>query len=270
MEFCIICPVAGLERYATLSKTHLVLAQIEDPKYQEFYIKRRQAGDTLILDNGCYEQGSSIQESHFVDAIELYNPQWVVCPDALFRPWEVTFSMTASFLDKYYDRFHSQGIKFLGIPQTTKGDIMGWIDGCFSMLNELPLDGIGLPRALVTDYYPHPLTRVNACKLLKRRYANFINGLYIHAMGMANGDVTELSALRDAGCDSIDSSAPVWRGWNELTLTDPDDQKVWDLKGTECDFNAPIKFTGAGKRDYMILNNLEACGIYVNRNQPEL
>lgn len=267
MEFCIICPTAGLERYATLSKTHLVLAQIQDPQYQEFYIKRRNVGDTLILDNGCYEQGSSIQESHFVDAIELYNPQWIVCPDALFKPWDVTFGMTYRFLNSYYDRFHSRGMRFMGIPQTTKGDIMGWIDGCFSMLNELPLDGIGLPRALVTDYHQSPqanLTRVNACKLLKRRYSQFLNGLYIHAMGMANGDVNELSALRDAGCDSVDSSAPVWRGWNGFNLSDRD----WDTKGTDCDFSAPLPQTKwSGIWEDHIIGNLEACGVNTKRSE---
>lgn len=272
MEFCIISPTAGLERYATLSKTHLVLAQIEDPQYQQFYIKRRVAGDTLILDNGAYEKGEAIQESHFIEAINLYSPQWVVCPDAMFQPWEVTYNRTEAFLDKYWERFHSLGVKFMGIPHTTPGDIMGWLEGMLRMMEDFPVDGVGLPRALATHYYPDPTVRVNACKLLRRRYDRHISDLYIHAFGMVNGDVTELSALAGAGCNSIDSSAPVWRGWNELTLTNPDDRKVWDLKGIECNFEAvhldfDLPNSGYERRIHpKILSNLEACGVDTKRS----
>ncbi len=72
MEFCIIGPTAGLERYATLSKTHLVLAHIKDGAYVEFYRKRRTDGDWIILDNGAYES-AGIPDVYLVEAIRIYD-----------------------------------------------------------------------------------------------------------------------------------------------------------------------------------------------------
>ena len=136
---------------------------------------------------------------------------------------------------------------------------MGWMEGLIRMVEELPLDGIGLPRALCTHYYIDPLTRVRACEFLKRRYEG--DQVYIHAFGMVKGNVDELNMLRGVQCDSIDSSAPVWRAWSMgLSLINQDHQKVWDELGTECDFNAQWLPHNPDDRYQQILLNLEACG----------
>ena len=259
MNFAIICPIAGLERYATLSKTHLVLAQIKDERYRSFYKKRRELGDTIILDNGAYEEGRSVHNQTLAEAARYYSPQYIVCPDELYQDWERTYASTKNFLDHHYDEFRQLGCKFIGVPQTTKGNIMGWMEGLIRMVEELPLDGIGLPRALCTHYYIDPLTRVRACEFLKRRYEG--DQVYIHAFGMVKGNVDELNMLRGAQCDSIDSSAPVWRAWSMgLSLINQDHQKVWDELGTECDFNAQWLPHNPDDRYQQILLNLEACG----------
>jgi hypothetical protein len=268
MNFCIITPTAGLERYATLSKTHLVLAQIKDEKYRSFYKQRREKGDTIILDNGAYERGGSVNNTALAQAARFYKPQYIVCPDELYQDWERTYSATKHFLDHYFDEFKALGCKFIGVPQTTKGNIIGWMEGVFRMVEELPLDGIGLPRALVTHYYIDPLTRVRMCEYLKRRYSG--DQLYIHAFGMVKGNVDELNMLRDANCDSIDSSAPVWRAWTKgLSLTHADHQRVWDEIGTECDFNAmlPLENSEHMYTHNQILSNLEVCGVDISPNR---
>jgi hypothetical protein len=264
MNFAIICPISGLERYAVLSKTHLVLAQIKDERYRSFYKKRRELGDTIILDNGAYEEGRSINNQTLAEAARYYSPQYVVCPDELYQDWERTYAATKNFLDHHYDEFRQLGCKFIGVPQTTKGNILGWMEGLIRMVEELPLDGIGLPRALCTHYYIDPLTRVRACEFLKRRYEG--DQLYIHAFGMVKGNVDELNMLRDVNCNSIDSSAPVWRAWTKgLSLTHDDHQRVWDKLGTECDFKAqlPIESTEMYMHN-QILTNLEAVGVDVS------
>jgi len=262
MNFAIICPIAGLERYATLSKTHLVLAQIKDERYRSFYKKRRELGDTIILDNGAYEEGRSINNQTLAEAARYYTPQYIVCPDELYQDWERTYAATKNFLDHHYDEFRQLGCKFIGVPQTTKGNIMGWMEGMFRMVEELPLDGVGLPRALVTHYYIDPLTRVRACEFLKRRYEN---QLYIHAFGMVKGNVDELNMLRDAQCDSIDSSAPVWRAWTKcLSITNEDQQRIWDEIGTECDFTDGGFTSNTDMKHSIILSNLEAVGVDVS------
>lgn len=240
-----------------------MLAQVKDERYRQFYRSRRDAGDTIILDNGAYELGGSINRDEFADAVRFYNPQFIVCPDVMHADWGQTYARTKDFLDRYYDEF-SLNSSFIGVPQTTDGRIIEWIEGMLRMTDELPIDGIGLPRALVTHYHIDPLTRVTACEFIKKRY----RGMYVHAFGMVKGNVDELNMLRNAGCDSIDSSAPVWRAWTKgLSLTHLDHHRVWDEIGTECDFNHNVdgwKQIGWEEKHKQILSNLEACGVNIN------
>jgi hypothetical protein len=270
MEFCIISPTAGLERYATLSKTHLVLSQVEERQYKEFYLKRRREGDLIILDNGAYE-GKQSTEGELIDAIEFYNPQVVVLPDRFLRPWEETFQVSHDFLDKYYNRFSD--VEWMYVPQSSPNDIMGFIDGLLHAANELPVSWIGIPRCLVTDIAQDPLMRVRVCEFIKRKWYND-PCLRVHALGMYKGNVEELKLLAAAGCDSIDSSAPVWRGWAAgSSLTSPEDQTSWEQFGCDCDFNAELPLSciiGSGVvrgANQMILRNLEACGVNIHQTR---
>lgn len=43
----------------------------------------------------------------------------------------------------------------------------------------------------------------------------------LHAMGMVRGDLRELELLRTRGFNSVDSSAPVWRGLHGYHTNDP-------------------------------------------------
>lgn len=255
MKFCVITPIGGLRKFAMLSNTHLVLAHINSPEYREFYRARRESGDTLILDNGAYEAGESISPKELEDSISYYSPQWVVCPDKLFSHWQVTYEMTKDFLDRYASNNYQ--VKFMAIPQTVKGDIFGWTEGLLRMCDELKIDGIGLPRALITHYAKErPTIRAEACSFIKSRYPH----LYIHAMGMANGDPWELPLLDAVGCDSVDSSAPVWRAWSQGLSLGTRDRTLWDTYGTECDFWDSGEGLSARNID-QIYSNLEVCGV---------
>lgn len=240
-------------------------------------MKRRREGDLIILDNGAYE-GKQSTEAGLIDAIELYNPQVVVLPDRFLRPWEETFRASHDFLDNYYDQFRD--VEWMYVPQSSPNDIMGFIDGLLHAATELPVSWIGIPRCLVTDIAQDPLMRVRVCEFIKRKWYND-PCLRVHALGMYKGNVEELKLLAAAGCDSIDSSAPVWRGWNELTLINEEDMKMWEINGTECNFSAERHYYYHDKpyssssnyniyseADRKIFINLEACG--VNTNQTGL
>jgi len=62
-----------------------------------------------------------------------------------------------------------------------------------------------------------------------------------------------------AGVTSIDSSAPVWRGWNGQSMLELD-RRWWDEFGTSVDFNAELP---TEIRREVILDNLEACGVRI-------
>lgn len=245
-----------------LSKRHLVLSQIHDPRYELFYIRRRQEGDILILDNGAYE-GKQSTESELIGAIESYRPQITVLPDVFLDSWEKTYQRAYDFLDKYYQRFPK--MQWMYVPQGPKGDVMNWVDGLIHACDELPISYVGLPRCLATDVSLDPLIRANACKLIRSRWPH----LKVHALGMVKGNTSELRFLDQAGCESVDSSAPVWRGWNGYSLLSERDMVNWNEHGTDCRFDdiPPISITKAGRDQgvrgawELIIGNLQACGV---------
>jgi hypothetical protein len=253
VNFCIISPTSGLQRYGTLSKTHLVLAHINDYKYRHFYQQRREAGDILILDNGAYENGKSVNWNRLSYAITTYKPQVCVLPDTINNPTK-TLSDSLRFLDENIDCFpeiswmfmcHWDGSDFHYIDFVAKalfdprvGHLINWI---------------GVPRCLTTDW---KLSRVMVAAALKELRPS----LKFHAFGMANGSVSELASLRTSGLfTSVDSSAPVWRGWCGYKLGDD----MWDRNGKPIVFNAedPDTHRDSFERDALILSNLEACDV---------
>jgi len=262
MEFCVISPTVGLERYATLSKTHLVLAHEyeRNHEYAKFYERRKAEGDFIILDNGAYEG-----YTYWDDLAELagrLKPDVIVLPDFYLQPWRKTWHAAIAWLDRL--EFAVAHAEFLYIPQSVKGDPHGFMESYFEAVQDPRITWLGIPRCLATDIVGTPNARVEFAKMVKRD-APHVN---IHAFGMVNGDVNELPGLADAGVRSIDSSAPVWRGWNGFHI---DDKEGWDQHGTPVDFNArlPLSIQDPGliKRGarQIIDSNLEACGVNTRR-----
>jgi len=252
MEFAIISPTAGLERYATLSKTHLVLAHLEHLDYCNFYLRRKEAGDFLILDNGGYE-GFHLPIQRYIDKICMYKPNVAVLPDFLLKPWKMTWHAAIYFLDQVYDELPD--IQWCYIPQAEKGDIHGFIESYQEAVTDERITWLGIPRALAYAINDNPLMRVEFARMVRRDNPR----LKLHAFGMVNGDVHEIPYLRAAGVTSIDSSAPVWRGWNGQSMLELD-RRWWDEFGTSVDFNAELP---TEIRREVILDNLEACGVRI-------
>lgn len=249
MEFCIISPVAGLERYSTLSRTHLLLAHLTNPKYWEFYHERKKAGDFIILDNGAYE--GQMSPRRLLDRIRYINPNVVVLPDHLLEDWHKTWHDAQQFLDSFY--YEIPNVEWLYIPQAEKGDIVGFIEGLMRALNDERIKWIGLPRALCYAITNDIFMRARVAEQIKKR----THRVKIHAFGMVKGSVEELRLLRSTSCfQSIDSNAPVWRGWCGYLL---DQHKSW----TEipCNYDAPLDSINF---ESCITHNLEVCGVNAN------
>jgi hypothetical protein len=198
-----------------------------------------------------------------LDAIRFYTPDVVVLPDFLLEEWDKTYAAAIGFLDRLYSEW--VGLQFMYVPQSTPGKVVEFIEGMVRALEDERIGWIGIPRALSTDISPDPLARVNLCNYLKEHYPD----IKVHALGMVKGNIAEMDLLEKEGCDSIDSSAPVWRGWNGFSLTDEDDIKRWDEEGSEVNFDdiAPISITDRGREINMkgakqlIEANLKACGV---------
>lgn len=222
-----------------------MLPQVQEPEYVEFYTERGSKGDFLILDNGAYE--GEVDINNLIQMITVYQPRVCALPDYLLQDWRKTFEASIRFLDEWYERFPD--VKWMYVPQTIPGDVMGLIEGLVKILDQEPrVSWIGLPRALSTKVSADPLLRVNTCKWIRRRSRH-----KVHALGMRAGSVAEMTLLREAGCYSIDSSAPVWRGWKGYAINDP----LWP--DYPVDFSAGTSFELVS--DELILKNLEECGV---------
>jgi hypothetical protein len=253
VDFCIISPTAGLERYATLSKTHLVLStEWTNEAYRNFYKACKAAGDFIILDNGAYENGTPKEDCWF--PIQDLEPDVVVLPDYFLQPWQKTWHAAIAWLDRNVDVI--SGFEVCYIPQAEKGDLHGFLESYNEAVQDPRITWLGIPRALATAITDNPLMRVEFARMVKRDHPT----LKLHAFGMVNGDVHELGYLASAGVTSVDSSAPVWRGWSGRSINYWGDREAWDNIGTAVDFNAP---------DHNPLNtccihtNLEACGVRI-------
>jgi hypothetical protein len=246
MEFCIISPIAGLERYATLSRTHLLLPQLDKyPEYRKFYQERQRKGDFLILDNGAYEGQADWKQ--LVDCISIYKPDVVALPDYMCQDWHKTYFEAQRFLDSYYEEF--KWVQWMYIPQAQPGDIIGWTISLELMMRDLRVKWVGLARVLTYAITSDPMMRVNCARTINRMWPR----IKLHALGMSKGSVEELNALRaTARVNSIDSNAPVWRGWNAVKLGHP-----WGEISVDYETSHDI----APWKESVILHNLEACGV---------
>lgn len=247
MNFMIISPTAGLQRYATLSKHHMVLAHIHDPKYMQFYRERRALGEWLLLDNGAYETGRPMETKELCKQISYYKPQVVVLPDYPEQPYTQTLRASADFLKHHAKRFPE--VEWMFVPQAPKWDLAQWYSAARAMKG-LEVSWVGLSRipAMLSN---QPHIRMVWAQFIREHYPK----LKMHALGMLHGDYRELYYLDKLGVSSIDSSAPVWRGWHAHFL---DDQ--WD--GLDVNFNAQMSTWPADlDRHQFILRNLEACHV---------
>ena len=260
MNFNIISPITRLNEYATLSRSHLVLQHILHADYAEFYRKRKLIeGDFLILDNGAYEGARMPTLDEYRHNINFYRPDVCVLPDYLLQPWGKTFNAATRFLDDISGTTGEYEPQWLYIPQAEPGRLEDWNRSLEQILNDARVTWIGIPRALSTHIARDRLARVEAARHIRRVYPS----IHMHAFGMVDGDIHELPYLEDAGVESVDSSAPVWRGWLGYSLTEQRDMKHWRTVGRECNFWANV--LPRAYEHKMILHNLEACGVNTGR-----
>lgn len=223
MKFAVISPTSGLERYASLSTCQMVLAHLcitevgAPTGYMSFYQKMRERGDTIILDNGAYENGEPMPLEILEPIIHMLRPNVVCLPDYLLQDPKLTISASLRALDRWVDRFASYDLQYMFIPQAPAGELMDVMRGVEIMLNDTrvgPLvTWIGLPRALHT-HFGH--MRAWVAMMIKRAYPH----LKLHALGSGAGSLDEFNLLKQT-CESMDSSSPVWRGYKGFGITQP-------------------------------------------------
>lgn len=209
-EFCIITPTAYLEKYASQSSMHLVLAHLvdTDEAYANFYAKRE---EYKIMDNGAFELGESYNPDKLIELAHKCKADAVVLPDYPFQSGQKTVDAAT----KYIPLVKRAGFDTMFVPQSQTGDWRDWVEtyswGSYnSEIDIIGMSILGIPNAL--DKVPKAYARVVATALLQQMN-NFNLTKYHHYLGLNAGPALEIPALINLNAlDSCDSSGPVWAG----------------------------------------------------------
>lgn len=213
MQFAAIMPVKAFERFGTRSKTHMALVQYLDiPEYFRFFQQRREAGDTVILDNGAYE-GVRAQMGNLDYWVRRLRPSVVVLPDA---PGDLarTIQHSYNYLDQYGLPYDVEGMTVL---HAADGDMHAFL----AAYRTCPTKWVGLSR--LTRRYSIDDTWRRRWKFLRFLHDEVYwrKDLTHHCLGMLNANLDELPLINEEGANSIDSSCAIWRGLHGYSLNDP-------------------------------------------------
>ena len=227
MKLCLISPIAGLRKYATQSEgVHLALVHLveESKEYADFYRERSMMGDRIILDNGAFEFGHPCPTDRLIDAADKIKAHVLVAPDYPGQAWEKTLVSTEDFCNEVRKTPYT----VMGCPQSVVGDWRGWLESFRQMatidskLSHIAVSILATPNAfggLVGSTKDIELCRLMATVLLKdamdQRHLNF-QGKKLHYLGA--GHRLDLLQYYDIA-DSLDTSSPVWHGWNYIAYS---------------------------------------------------
>lgn len=223
MKAAVIAPVPLLEKYATQSTFHMVLAHLvlECPEYRAFYSERGSQGEYLLLDNGIVEKGEPLPMRDIVAAADMVGADEIILPDALFNADRTLLGAAEAML-----WLEEQGLlgkyKLMAAPHGhTPSD---WLR-CFGALAAQPvISVIGISKfteSLVPAREGRLSGReaiVDALDLLGLR----CNGKEYHLLGI-HGDPLEVlrCAQRYPWIRSIDSCIAVLSGQHGVRFPDP-------------------------------------------------
>lgn len=240
MRLALICPTSMLDTFAVMSEgVHLILVQevLKDDRYAEFYRKRSEQGETIILDNGTFEQGSPCPNDEIVAAVEKVQAGIVVAPDYPGEPFRKTRDASAKFLDSLYSSTSFDG-KAMIVPQSKSGDIDDWLDAMKALLcpeyseqlgplesftDRIAMAGVSIlacPIAfgpMLGDDEPE-ICRFTALQFLNRelRGRKNLSSVRLHCLGAGS----RLDLISYYGnVFSLDTSSPIWHGWHGITYS---------------------------------------------------
>ena len=123
-----------------LALTHLVLKY---PEYAEFYKKKREKGDFVILDNSLIELGKAASLKKVSKAAQIINPSEIVLPD-VFRSCDRTLTAVESAIKKLDNMKENYDFQLQAVAHgRTETD---W-KRCWNELNKIPeIDCIAIPK----------------------------------------------------------------------------------------------------------------------------
>jgi hypothetical protein len=244
IKYGYIAPIAYQHMIPESADFHLILTHLlDDPQYVDFYKKKIERGDTVILDNSAFEFKRALSTEEILGFIERsgIQPTYVVAPDYPFQDWEITWNSTLKFIEEV----KGMPYKVMAVPQSKKGDYQGWIRGYSEMLQHPDIEIIGMsilgiPNAFcsLTHTEDVAFNRVYATSYLLNKGIVAPGWKWHHYLGLGGGPREILIQRQLELMDSNDSSSPFWHGHLGVKF----DNSIWGLKNgkspLEVRFNA--------------------------------
>ena len=258
VKFGYIAPIDYLEMIPEHQTFHLVLSyHLRDPRYLAFYKKKQERGDVIICDNMAFELKRSIPAEELIKIVDDsgLNPTYVVAPDAPFEDWKKTMASTLSFIKQTEDRPY----KIMAVPQSTKGDVKGWMQ-CYTQMYENPdidvigMSILGIPNAFcsLTGTEDVAYNRVFATQYILENTTVKPGRKWHHYLGLGGGPREILLQRQLELMDSNDSSSPFWHGHLGIKF----DDSIWGLKDGKSKIEVDFDVRALPQKDSAIIHNV--------------
>lgn len=197
-----------------------VLAHLigQDQEYTDFYIRKCKDAAFSILDNSAFELGKSIAFESLVEAAETVKPTHVVIPDWV-NDCDKTVDFLVKFIDfleKRYGTLYTIPFKLIAVIQGTNlGELYSSLNKIASEKKRCPaIEIVAMPYDTIpgTDYHN---IRYQIFQHMKQFFKD--NYLKVHLLGLQNYSEYALYTAEDKQLIfSVDSSAPIIYGWNNV------------------------------------------------------
>ncbi len=212
MQVALIYPPALLKRYGATTKYHLVLPHLyQEKRYKDFYQKRSNEGDFIILDNGAAE-GLEFGSKHLYTIAKGLGAHEIVIPDTLGDANDTIAKGLA------FSRYTRDGYRYMMVAQgSTILEVMQTIDMIATDNKFMYVTAIGIPR-LINQEDRH--ARFKVANFIEKHDYN--RALEVHFLG-ANKHLDEVGYLAETGVGrGIDTSAPIYMGLDGYVLANMD------------------------------------------------
>jgi len=224
MKHAYIAPINYLHMVPEEDNFHLTLAHLfKDKRYTSFYKEKKERGDFIIMDNGCFEYKKSFSKEYLLEVLEklTFVPNVVVLPDYPFEHYKVTVDSAYESIE-FFRNNYDKSVQFMYVPQSEKGDLQGWLTG-YSEVQKMPevsfvgLSILNIPVAFCEETGTEDISfnRMYATAYLQNNNLIPPNMKY-HCLGLGSG-VREIKYMQNFPfIYSNDSSSAIWHGINGI------------------------------------------------------
>jgi hypothetical protein len=202
---------------------HLCSSKFEtyDEEYVSFYKECLKHHSYSILDNSAFELGESIDQGILIEVANELSPTHLIIPDILHNT-EITQQKAIEFLTKYKDKLNST--KLIGVIQGQSFKEAFNIFEYYMSVPEIdviavPFDLFALNQCESEEHYKYQ--RPLLVKALIEQYGRWKTAPMkkLHLLGCATpNEFLRYSSEELQYVKSIDTSAPIVYGWNELVF----------------------------------------------------